>query len=276
MSAYIWLMIMGCEDEVEVTGTYDPLTHIVTVTGRGNGESRERTIRISDLTLDENGCAVIEDEVCGTIKICGASDSTIDQLEIICSDPLLLQLPSGWTTAGGGWINDLDGTYGDILIEDAGDYRMPADVSVLTAADHDLVVVMADAVFEAGFEGTLEALFDTNGETGTGTELIAYEVMVARFLDSSGAEVSEPEIIVPWGSDDLDFTAGGEVSVTIEEASTGGDDTGGDDTGGDDTGTEASERCGCASASPVASGWFAFSVLGLSLWRRRRSGAGAS
>lgn len=298
--AALALGLCSCEGAVDFRVTYDPMRFTVTIVGRAEGSSRSKTIAIENLTLDADGCAFIEDPDCGTVKICGAAGGNVDRIEIVCNDPLLFQVPEDWVAQSGSWAQD-SGESGMIALDDGLGYRPPADIAMVVEPGMRPVVAIADEVFPDGFVGELRAEFDTAGQNPVGGELRGFEVMVASYFDADGIEVAPREIVVPFGSGDLDFASDAAVAVPIEldpdAGGSGGVDESGGEPGGSSgtaTGTNAASSgggagsgaaadggnsntaggCGCTSGgpdSPLPLGLAIFGpLLGLGVLRRRR------
>jgi hypothetical protein len=267
VAAVLLAALASCEGAVDFRANYNPLQHRITIVGRAQGATRSKTIAVDGLTLDDEGCAYIEDPDCGVVKICGAAGGNVANLKIVCNDPLLIQVPESWTPLAGTWAHETDGSAGEVLFDSAHEYLPPADASVVVEPGMRTIVAMADTVFENGFVGELRAEIDTAEQDAVGQEIKGFEVMVATFFDASETEVAPPEIVVSTGTMELDFTGRAPFEIVVESE----DDSDSTDANGEDAaGAGEGSSCACRSSpSPTRLGPWLLGVLAVRGSRRR-------
>lgn len=245
--------LAGCPD-ISLSASYNPLTNIVTVTGSTkNGKSKTQTI---DNPVIKDGCITINDERCGKTTICGITSAS--RVTVTCSDPLLAQVPAGWTGVSGTWTLK-DGTTGKLTIGELADFEVPGSVGLKLEPNTRGLVIEAEKDFPQGFEGTLTVSANTGGTDATGVQLKGFDVITARVYDAGGNLVGKPFVVTPDGSPPLDFAANARYSTAVKQ--------------GTATGTvDRKPVCGgcAASGSPRSGLAEALLLAGVVLYLRRR------
>ena len=267
--------ILACESDVEVSANYNVITQVVTGTAKVKGKSQTRQIMVADVTPDADGCITIEDQDCGAIKICGGVTTNPIAVTITCGDPLLLQVPESWTPDASSWENG--GEAGVLLVEDMSGYLDTSEGPTAIEPGMKGLVVMADAVFPDGFDGTLTLALATGGDDPVGREIKAQDIIVVEFLDADGNAIGTPEIAVPLGSGPIDFATSATFSATVEaDGASSSEDAGSSDDGGAATDDDG-ESCSCRSTQPAMPtlGLLLSALAALCTRRRRLAGVRA-
>jgi ABC-type amino acid transport substrate-binding protein len=110
------------------TAVFDPTTHQVVV----QGIAKTKTITVS---AADAGPFSFTDVDCGTITLnlqCGGS------ISVKCGDPVLGEVPNGWTFSSGSYVAEISQVTGNVLSSAAPGYVTdPGFVSLLGQADRD-------------------------------------------------------------------------------------------------------------------------------------------
>jgi len=178
------VLLFGCTGDVTVT--YNPLTHIATLTGKVRGKSKRITVAGTNCP----GTITINDPDCGKITVtCSCTGVTTTTIE--CGDPLIAQIPNTWTYQDGSYTGKA-GSSGKILVSDAGAFRSPTRGPIVTEPGYKAVVAKADAVFPNGDELDVKATFAT-GTDASAVTLKAIQTAIVTF-DQGGKTCAEPAL----------------------------------------------------------------------------------
>jgi hypothetical protein len=187
------LLYVGSACTGEVTVTYDPATGKATATGKVSGKSKK-------ITLDGlgPGTHTVNDPDCGLITITIDPTCTSPVTTTIeCGDPILAEIPYGWTFLSGTY-STASGKSGNMIVHEISDFSgIQGCGSVVTSQGYRAVVVEADSLFPFGDTLNYVLQFDTHGQDACGKTLKGIEVAIVTSYGNSGVTQCGLPVIQP-------------------------------------------------------------------------------